>query len=125
MASGLKMQNTGGDEINLTKVWNHFRRRWYYCLITLGVALLLCKLFVRYTRPVYVATATIHIEEEANPTQGLGLLESLGNFSSNIQSEIRMLRSRSLMMRALKEMLHSFPTRRSSEIGRASWRERV
>lgn len=98
------MQNTGGDEINLTKVWNHFRRRWYYCLITLGVALLLCKLFVRYTRPVYVATATIHIEEEANPTQGLGLLESLGNFSSNIQSEIRMLRSRSLMMRALKEM---------------------
>ena len=104
MAAGFKSQSGTGDEINLHKVWNLFLRRWYFCLITLGLAVFLCKLYIRYTRPIYLATATIHIEDEANPTQGLGLLESLGNFSSNIQSEIRMLRSRSLMTRALKEM---------------------
>lgn len=105
MATGFKMQNNnGGEEINLVKVLNLFRKKWYFLVVALVISLIACKLYLRYAPPAYLSTATIRIEEEQNPTQGLGLLESLGNFSSNIQSEIRMLRSRSLAMRALKEM---------------------
>ena len=104
MASGFKMQNNVTEEINLVKVLNLFRKNWYFLIIALVLSLIGCKLYLRYAPPSYLASATIRIEEEQNPTQGLGLLESLGNFSSNIQSEIRMLRSRSLVMRALKVM---------------------
>lgn len=105
MASALKSPNNGGgDEINLVKVLNQYRKRWYLLVIAVALSLICCKLYLRYSKPTFMAAATIRIEEERNPTQGLGLLESLGNFSSNIQSEIRMLRSRSMMLRALKEM---------------------
>lgn len=105
MAAGIKSQNSGGgDEINLVKVLNQYRKRWYLLVIAVALSLICCKLYLRYSKPTFLATATIRIEEERNPTQGLGLLESLGNFSSNIQSEIRMLRSRSMILRALQEM---------------------
>lgn len=104
MASGFNIQNSGSEEINLGRIINLFRKRWYVLVVALVLALICCKLYLRYARPVYLASATIRIEEEANPTQGLGLLESLGNYTSNIQSEIRMLRSRSMVERALKKM---------------------
>ncbi len=105
MASAFKMPDKGGgDEINLVKVLNQYRKRWYFLVIAIAVSLVCSKLYLRYSKPTFMASATIRIEEERNPTQGLGLLESLGNFSSNIQSEIRMLRSRSMILRALQEM---------------------
>lgn len=105
MASAFKSQNSGsGDEINLIKVLNQYRKRWYLLVIVIGISLIGCKLYLRYATPSYMAAATIRIEEERNSAQGLGLLESLGNFTSNIQSEIRMLRSRSMIEKALKEM---------------------
>lgn len=102
----LKSRGIGTEEINLSKVYDLFLKRWYYVLVTLAISVTLCWLYLRYTKPVFVAAATVRIEEEKGPGQGLGLMEAFG-FSpmrDNIQSEIQFLRSRSIVQKALREM---------------------
>lgn len=102
----LKTRGLGTEEINLSKIWDLFLKRWYYVLLTLAVSITLCWLYLRYTKPLYLAAATVRVEEEKGPGGGLGMLETFGfgPFRDNIQSEIQFLRSRSIVSRALEEM---------------------
>ena len=74
----LKTRGIGTEEINLSKVWDLFEKRWYYVLITLAIAITMCWLYLRYTKPLYLAAATVRIEEDKGPGQGLGLMEAFG-----------------------------------------------
>ena len=63
------MSKGTGDEINLLRILNLFKKRWYVLVIAFAVSFLLCKLYLRYAPPSYSASATIRIEQERNPTQ--------------------------------------------------------
>jgi tyrosine-protein kinase Etk/Wzc len=93
------------EEINIAKIVDLFRRRWYYVVISLLISVVLSKLYLRYTKPVYEATATVRVEEDEN-LQAFGLMQAFGfgNWTDNIQSEIQLLRSRSMIQEALREM---------------------
>ncbi|MEM7037111.1 MAG: polysaccharide biosynthesis tyrosine autokinase [Bacteroidota bacterium] len=105
MASIFKSRGLGTEEISFGKIWDLFRKRWYYVLAMLFLAIIGCKLYLRYSKPIYVAVATVRVEEDKNPSRGLGMLESfIGPLRDDIQSEIQLLRSRSMVTRAVKRM---------------------
>ncbi len=106
MRQVFQSKNNNSEEINLAKILDLFRKRWYYILISFIVAFIGCKLYLRYARPMYAAQTTIRVEEEKNMGQGLGLLESFGfgMVRDNIQSEIQLIQSRTMVSAALQQM---------------------
>ncbi|HHG85627.1 MAG TPA: polysaccharide biosynthesis tyrosine autokinase [Bacteroidetes bacterium] len=102
----LKSRGTGNEEINLSKIWDLFENSWYYVVVTLAISILACWLYLRYTKPLFMAVTTVRVEEDKSPGRGLGMLENFGfgPFRDNIQSEIQLLRSRSIVTVALSEM---------------------
>jgi capsular exopolysaccharide synthesis family protein len=101
----IKEKGSTAEELNIAKVLDLFRRRWYYIVISLVLALVLSKLYLRYTRPVFQASATVRVQEDEN-LQAFSIMKEFGfgTWSDNIQSEIQLLRSRTLISEALKEL---------------------
>lgn len=106
MRQVFQAKNNNSEEINLAKILDLFRKRWYYILISFIVAFIGCKLYLRYARPMFASETTIRVEEEKNMGQGLGLLESFGfgMMRDNIQSEIQLIQSRTMVAEALQKM---------------------
>lgn len=101
----IKEKGNSSEELNVAKIVDLFRRRWYYVVISLVLALVLSKLYLRYTRPIYEATATVRVQEDEN-LQAFSMMREFGfgNWSDNIQSEIQLLRSRFMITEALRQL---------------------
>ena len=79
MAAVFKTQVKGKDEINISKILDLFRKRWYYIAASLIMAFIACKLYLRYTSPIYLAVAKVKIEDEGtfqNLSLNIMLLQS-------------------------------------------------
>jgi tyrosine-protein kinase Etk/Wzc len=105
MRQSFKSASNSPEEINFSKIFDLFQSRWYFVVISLLVSLVLCKLYLRYTKPVFQAVASVRVEEDDN-LQSFGLMQAFGfgNWTDNIQSEIQLIRSRSMVSEALKVM---------------------
>lgn len=99
-----KAQVKGYDEINLSKVFDLFKSKWYYVAISMAMALIGSKLYLRYTPPLYTANSTIKVEDNKSPFQDLGFAENMDKLIDNIQTEMEILKSRQMVLAALDEM---------------------
>jgi capsular exopolysaccharide synthesis family protein len=94
--------------INPMVILSLILHNWYYFVITVIAAILFARLYLSHTMPTYEVSATILINDQqtnqsANQDQvlmGLGLSGAL----RNMDNQIRVLSSRAMTERALKEL---------------------
>jgi tyrosine-protein kinase Etk/Wzc len=96
------------DAIDLKKIFSMVFSNWQYFLITLIVALICAFIYVTYTIPTYRVSATFLINEEKKGVS-MGndqLLEGfgLGSGTKNLDNQIMVLTSRTLIGRTLDEL---------------------
>ncbi|MGN6196961.1 MAG: GumC family protein [Ginsengibacter sp.] len=79
---------------------------WPLFLIAITVAIGLAYLYLRYTTPVYEATATIIIKDEKKGNEESKLVESLDQISSKkiVENEIEVIQSRKLMENVISNL---------------------
>lgn len=106
MRQVFQSKNTNNEEINLAKIVDLFRKRWYYIVISFVVAVIACKLYLRYTKPIFAAEATVRVQENQAMTQNLGLMEAFGFgvMQDDIQSEIQLIQSRTMVSSTVGKM---------------------
>jgi capsular exopolysaccharide synthesis family protein len=106
--SSQKQKSQQEEFINLKKVFLNLIPYWHYFLIALIVFLICAFLYNKYTIPTYRVSATLLINEE-NKAASIGtdqLLEGfrLGSGMKNLDNQIRLLSSRTLIERTLDEL---------------------
>ncbi|MFM2375103.1 MAG: hypothetical protein RLZZ165_200 [Bacteroidota bacterium] len=99
-------KNPNNEEINLAKILDLFRKRWYFLVGSFVLSIILCKLYLRYTKPVYSAETTVRVQDNKQMSEGLGLMEGMGFglMQDDIQSEIQLIKSRTMVSSAIKKM---------------------
>ncbi|HOI88784.1 MAG TPA: Wzz/FepE/Etk N-terminal domain-containing protein, partial [Lentimicrobium sp.] len=93
------------ESIDFKQLFFKFYRYWYFFVITVFIALVVAFLFNKYTAPVYKVGTTVLVRNEKSGIDpqallGLGTLKS----NQNLENEIGVLKSRSLVNRAIKSL---------------------
>lgn len=92
--------------LNIKEVVLNYLKYWKWFLITTALFLLLAKIYLRYSIPLYKAQTTILIKDEqsGNVASELSAFKDLGLISSsnNIYDELEILKSRSLIEKTVK-----------------------
>jgi tyrosine-protein kinase Etk/Wzc len=109
MEGGLNYSDSEIDEINIKEIFYKYLRNWKWFLLSIGICLAFGYAFLRYQVPQYEASAKILIKDDKNSgaiINELSVFEDLGIIKSgkNIDNEIEVLRSRSLMISAVKSL---------------------
>lgn len=85
-----------------------YLRNWKWFALSVAVCLILGFVYLRYQAPVYEVNATILIKDDKKGavSSELSAFEDLGIFNNNnnIDNEIEILKSRSLMLRVVNEL---------------------
>lgn len=96
------------DEINPVEIFQSMTSKWHYFLITLLITFFFAWLFISLSIPKYKVTASLLIEQDqkTNSINNEQLLEGfgLGSGMKNLDNQIMILKSKSLVSRALKEL---------------------
>ena len=97
----IKEINTKKEPTNFAELIEPFTKRWYFYILALIISLSSVYLYVRYTIPVYLNSASIIINEE-NGKGGNGNINVLEELelvpsSSNLMNEIEVLKSHSVL----------------------------
>lgn len=94
--------------MNVKEIISKYIRNWYWFLFSIFMVLCLAFLFLRYAVPLYQASATIQIVDEASSSSELGVFQDLGVFSQDAQSkvmdEIEVFKSRSNFVDVVKKL---------------------
>jgi len=97
------------EDINLRDQLNKYLIHWRWFLVSIIIGLILSFLYLRYTTPSYEASTTILVKDEKKG----GMLSELSAFSdlglggsmkSNVDNEIEILKSRTLVESTIKKM---------------------
>nr|WP_315143104.1 polysaccharide biosynthesis tyrosine autokinase [uncultured Flavobacterium sp.] len=97
------------EEVNLREQLEKYLVHWRWFLVSVLIGLVLAFLYLRYTTPTYEATTTILVKDEKKG----GMLSELSAFAdlgmggamkSNVDNEIEILKSRTLVESAIKEL---------------------
>jgi tyrosine-protein kinase Etk/Wzc len=85
---------------------------WPLFLTVIIIASLIAFIYLRYTIPIYEATATIIIKDEKKGNEDSKLMESLDQISSKkiVENEIEIIQSRTLMINVVKTLGLYAPT---------------
>ncbi|MEZ5173504.1 MAG: polysaccharide biosynthesis tyrosine autokinase [Bacteroidia bacterium] len=82
--------------------------RWPWILISLALAVSCCYYYLRYTQPLFEASSTILLRDDSKGRQidELSAFSDLGiiNTKNNLENEIEILKSRTLMQRVCKQL---------------------
>lgn len=96
------------QEGNVKDLLLRYLRNWKWFALSVVVCLILGFVYLRYQAPVYEVNATILIKDDKKGaiSSELSAFEDLGIFNSNnnIDNEIEILKSRSLMRRVVNEL---------------------
>lgn len=96
------------DSVSLLEVVEKYLRHWRWILVCVILSLVIAWLYARYTSPRYESVATVLIEQDNSNamSEELGMLKDLGLTSSggNLEDEIELYKSRSLMQRVVSEL---------------------
>jgi tyrosine-protein kinase Etk/Wzc len=97
------------ESIDFREQFEKYLSYWPYFLASIVLSLIIALLYLRYSEPKYNATATILVKDERKG----GLASELSNFAdlglmsgvkSNVDNEIEIIKSRSIMFSAIKEL---------------------
>ncbi|MBN1185883.1 MAG: polysaccharide biosynthesis tyrosine autokinase [Bacteroidales bacterium] len=104
-----RSQSGQSDMINIRKLFFMIFSNWYYFVMGLAIAIVAAYFYNKYTIPVYRVTTKILIEEENNakiPGVDNTMLEGfrLGSGNRNIENQITILSSRTLLRKTLSEL---------------------
>jgi capsular exopolysaccharide synthesis family protein len=96
------------DEIDLKKIYSRVVSNWHYFVISLIVALMFALIYITNTIPTYRVSATLLINEEKKGAS-IGNDQILGGFglgsgTNNLDNQIMILTSRTLIGRTLDEL---------------------
>ncbi len=91
---------------------------WPLFLISIIIAVIVAFIYLRYTIPIYEASATIVIKDEKKGNEDSKLMESLDQISSKkiVENEIEILQSRTLMANVAKTLALYAPTFKNGKI---------
>ncbi|MCB0633845.1 MAG: hypothetical protein KDD15_29140, partial [Lewinella sp.] len=97
------------DTIDVQELIWSILRNWYWIILCLVVGFLGARLYLRYTEPIYRASGTILIKDREGNSSGLteeAVLQEIGLFKpgSNVNNEIEILKSRSLMQEVIDQL---------------------
>lgn len=96
------------QEGNVKDLLLRYLRNWKWFALSVAICLVLGFVYLRYQAPVYEVNATILIKDDKKGavSSELSAFEDLGIFNSNnnIDNEIEILKSRSLMRRVVNEL---------------------
>ncbi|WP_242920641.1 GumC family protein [Pontibacter liquoris] len=96
------------EQVNLKGVLRKYVRYWYLFVAAIAIFVGLAYLYLRYTTPEYLITSSLLIKDETRGPELTG--NTIDNdfdvfkTSKNMNNEIEVLRSKSLMQRVLREL---------------------
>lgn len=95
----------GEDEIDILKIGILIVENWYLFAISIALCLATSYLYNWYVHPVYEMSTTVLVEDEGNDISQ-SILDEVGVIGKkrNIENEIAILNSRSLIKKALSEI---------------------
>jgi len=102
--------NEDGDDINLRETFDKYRYHYKWFLLSLFVALSIAFTYLRYTPNQYEVNASILIDDKENGgglNSELSAFKDLGLMSDSkttLDTEMSVLKSRTLLQRAVKEL---------------------
>ena len=107
----MSQQNQLNDIGKLKEILVFYLRRWKIFLVSLIVCISIAILYIYITKPVYLVTANILVEEkESSPMnqmqsmmKGFSLTDVFGG-NSSIHNEIELIRSFSMFRRVVKSL---------------------
>ncbi|MNX60672.1 Tyrosine-protein kinase etk [compost metagenome] len=97
------------EDVNIREQLDKYLVHWRWFLLSVAIGLILSFLYLRYTTPSYEATTTILVKDEKKG----GMLSELsafadlgmgGSMKSNVDNEIEILKSRTLVENTIKEL---------------------
>ncbi|MUP47510.1 polysaccharide biosynthesis tyrosine autokinase [Gramella sp. BOM4] len=94
-------------KFNLRKELQKYLKYWYWFVLGVLIAVTGGYMYVKYTTPVYSASASIIINEESGNKSNAELLDiglAAGLKTNNLEKEIAILKSRRLMKRVVKAL---------------------
>ncbi|HVZ98659.1 MAG TPA: polysaccharide biosynthesis tyrosine autokinase [Chitinophagaceae bacterium] len=94
------------EENLIQQVVSKYLPYWPMFIAAIVIAGALGYLYLRYTTPIYQATATILIKDEKKGNEDSKIMESLDQISSKkiVENEIEILQSRTIMEAAVKDL---------------------
>ena len=99
--------NNESEKINIKQIFfDYIVRFWYLYILSLILALMIGYYYLWYTTPVYSARATVLIKLSSPSTTKGDILNAMNEFDDdrNIQNEMEVLKSRTLVTRTLKAL---------------------
>lgn len=96
------------EKINMKKEIDKYLKYWYWFLVSLAVCFGLAYAYLRYTAPIFIAKSTIILNNESKKGGGTADYANLelltGMRTNNIDNEIGILKSKTLMKDVVKSL---------------------
>lgn len=97
------------QSVNIRDIFRKSIRHWYWFAIGLVLALIAARLYVRYATPVYQVDAVLLIKDDKGPGGSNMQNDILSQLtlitgSSNVQNEMAILQSRTLIERVVRDL---------------------
>ena len=112
MAENNYNSNNSSDsetDFNLREELDKYIFYWRWFIFSVIVALIVGFIYLRYATPIYSASATILVKDDkkgglSSEFAGLSEIGLLGNSKSNVDNEIEILKSRTLIEKTIEEL---------------------
>ncbi|RYF17643.1 MAG: polysaccharide biosynthesis tyrosine autokinase [Flavobacteriales bacterium] len=93
------------QSIDFYKIFKVFLSRWYWIAGCLAIALIIAKINLFYTPPIYQTSASLKLEE-SNPSLGTGnqMSAQVYNYTDKIQAESFTIKSNAVIANAVKTL---------------------
>lgn len=107
-----KQDEEGEQSINIAELAQQYLHHWKWFLLSVVLCLVAAFFYIRYTTPIYRATSTILVKDdrkgglqsELSAFSDLGLM---GGVKSNVDNEIEIIKSRSIIEKAVRELTYN------------------
>ena len=97
--------NFNEDTINIREEVEKYAFHWKWFIISIIIALLVVKIYLRYTPNQYAATTTILIGDKgSNELSAFKELGLIGGSNNSLENEMVLFKSRSLFERVVKDL---------------------
>ncbi|HEX7755185.1 MAG TPA: Wzz/FepE/Etk N-terminal domain-containing protein, partial [Niabella sp.] len=101
---------TKSEEINLKAEISRYTRNWYWFALGVLICLFLAFLYLRYTTPLYQTSVELLVKDDKKGGGGaadaMAMFQDIDIFNTtkSVDNEVRVLKSKSLLKRALKQL---------------------
>ncbi|WP_332368201.1 GumC family protein [Spirosoma telluris] len=90
---------------NLRLFFVKYLRYWYWFVLSIAICLATAYIYLRYSTPIYQVSSTLLIKDQNSSTNDiLKELETSTTANKNVENEIEVLKSRSLMQRVVDDL---------------------